>query len=323
MTVFVHKHALLLYFSGAFLIAWVFWFLEPSLRDRDGFVADLFIKFGTYGPVLAAMLVSALSNPERVPSPLRLRLLAGGLALAIAIYINWPTAAWLLSTHAMPSHWILLAIIALLPAWVFFNAHSGLRGVQDLLCSLTRWRTHPLWFLAALFLMLIIGLVGVPLTALLTGQTLGDLFSGIRSSETLNHFGMTFLATALYGGPLGEEAGWRGFALPRLQKRFDPLLASVILGAFWGLWHLPLHLNRLLQSGLREPAQRDPPANVQYHPADTCLHLAVQPLQGKPAGNGPPAHREQRDIKHRCTCRGVIYYNHRRGGNDDRLRPDV
>jgi membrane protease YdiL (CAAX protease family) len=242
VTVFDRNHALLLYLCGAFLIAWIFWFLEPGLRDRDGLAADLFIKFGTYGPVLAAMLVSALSNPERVPAPLGLRLLAGGLVLALAIYINWPTAAWLLSTHATPSHWILLAISTLLPAWVFFNAHSGLRGVQDLLRSLTRWRTHPLWFLAALFLMLVFSLAGVPLTALLTGQTLDDLFSGIRSSETLKHLGLTFFGTALYGGPLGEEAGWRGFALPRLQKRFDPLLASVILGAFWGLWHLPLHL---------------------------------------------------------------------------------
>lgn len=242
MTEFIRKHALPLYFCGAFLIAWVFWFLEPGLRNRDAFLADLFIKFGTYGPVLAAMFISALSNPERVPAPWRLRLLAGGLVLAIAIYINWSTVARLLSTQATLLHWSLLVLLTLLPAWVFFNAHSGLRGVRDLLCSLTRWRTHPLWFLTALFLMLVIGLAGVPLTALLTGQTLSNLFSGIRSSETLNHLGLTFLATALYGGPLGEEAGWRGFALPRLQKRFDPLLASVILGAFWGLWHLPLHL---------------------------------------------------------------------------------
>ena len=87
-----------------------------------------------------------------------------------------------------------------------------------------------------------LSLTGVLLTSLLTGQSLGSLFDGIRSSETLKHFGLTFFGTALYGGPLGEEGGWRGFALPRLQKRFDPLLASVIVAAFWGLWHLPLHL---------------------------------------------------------------------------------
>ena len=242
VTVFTRKHALLLYFCGAFLISWVFWLLEPCLRVRNGLAADLLIKFGTYGPVLAAMLVSALCNPERVPTPLRLRSLAGGLILALAIYINWPTTAWLLSTHGTLLHWILLTVVILLPAWVFFNAHSNLRGVQDLLHSLTRWRTHPLWFMTALFLMLVLSLAGILLTSLLTSQRLADLFSAIGSSETLKHLGLTFFATALYGGPLGEEAGWRGFALPRLQKRFDPLLASVILAGFWGLWHLPLHL---------------------------------------------------------------------------------
>ena len=239
---FIRKHALPLYFCGAFLIAWVFWFMEPGLRHRDGLTASLLIKFGAYGPVLAAMLVSALAYPERVPAPLMRRLLAGGLILGLAIFLNWPTAQHLRSNQGTLLHWSLLAISILLPAWIFFNAHSGLRGVQDLLHTLTRWRTHPLWFLTALFLMLVLSLAGVLLTSLLTGQSLADLFSAIRSSETLKHLGPTFLATALYGGPLGEEGGWRGFALPRLQLRFDPLLASVILAAFWGLWHLPLHL---------------------------------------------------------------------------------
>jgi hypothetical protein len=187
VTQFVRKHALLMYFCGAFLIAWVFWFLEPGLRNRDAWAAGLFIQFGTYGPVLAAMLVSALSNPERVVAPLRLRLLASGLVLAIAVYIHWSTAASLLSLHALPLPWLLWTISVLLPAWVFFNAHSGLRGVRDLLGSLTCWRTHPLWFLVALFVMLILSLIGIPLTALLTDRTWNDLLGGIASSETLKH----------------------------------------------------------------------------------------------------------------------------------------
>jgi uncharacterized protein len=242
MTALFRKHGLPLYFCAAFLVSWTFWFLEPWVRGGNGLAADWFIKFGAYGPVLAAMLVSALADPGRVRAPLGPRLFAGGLGLAMAISINWPTATWLWSTQATPLDWLLLAIGTLLPGWVLFNAHCGVRGVQELLCSLTRWRVHPLWFLAAVFLMPMISLAGLPLTSWLTGQTLDDLFRGIRASETLKHVAITFVGTALYGGPLGEEGGWRGFALPRLQARFDPLLASVILAAFWGLWHLPLHL---------------------------------------------------------------------------------
>ena len=50
----------------------------------------------------------------------------------------------------------------------------------------------------------------------------------------------TLLLTAvIFGGQ--EEPGWRGFALPRLQQRHTPLVATLILGLGWGIWHVPLY----------------------------------------------------------------------------------
>jgi membrane protease YdiL (CAAX protease family) len=49
----------------------------------------------------------------------------------------------------------------------------------------------------------------------------------------------TYNYSTLLGGPLFEEPGWRGFALPRLESLFSPILSSLILGALWASWHLP------------------------------------------------------------------------------------
>lgn len=53
---------------------------------------------------------------------------------------------------------------------------------------------------------------------------------------------VTVFVPNLSGGPLGEESGWRGFALGRLQQRLNPTLSAVIVGFFWANWHLPLIL---------------------------------------------------------------------------------
>jgi hypothetical protein len=49
------------------------------------------------------------------------------------------------------------------------------------------------------------------------------------------------MAIALFIGPV-EELGWRGVALPLLQRRFAPLWSALILGAFWAVWHAPSFL---------------------------------------------------------------------------------
>ena len=49
-----------------------------------------------------------------------------------------------------------------------------------------------------------------------------------------------FVIVFFLGGPLGEEPGWRGFALPRLQRRYGPLVGSLILAPLWAFWHLPV-----------------------------------------------------------------------------------
>ena len=66
--------------------------------------------------------------------------------------------------------------------------------------------------------------------------------SEVDSSFTVTSWGMLiyFFVKNFLAGPLGEELGWRGFAQIELQKRHSPLKASLIIGFWWGMWHLPI-----------------------------------------------------------------------------------
>lgn len=62
------------------------------------------------------------------------------------------------------------------------------------------------------------------------------------SAFKISSWGMLFyfFIKNLLAGPLGEEIGWRGFAQIELQKKHSPLTASIIIGFWWGMWHLPI-----------------------------------------------------------------------------------
>ncbi|MBD2692697.1 CPBP family intramembrane glutamic endopeptidase [Anabaena catenula] len=67
---------------------------------------------------------------------------------------------------------------------------------------------------------------------------------------SINFWSGLIIAMFLDAGGLFEENGWRGFALPLLQKRFRPLQASIILGFFWSMWHIPVKINLLFDYGI-------------------------------------------------------------------------
>jgi membrane protease YdiL (CAAX protease family) len=102
-----------------------------------------------------------------------------------------------------------------------------------LLRRIVLWRVGLGWYLFAL--------VGIPVVMALGTLILPGGFASLRSlglGYVLTYLSIFPLVVVL-GGPLFEEIGWRGFALPRLQPLHGPLLGTLILGLLWALWHLP------------------------------------------------------------------------------------
>jgi membrane protease YdiL (CAAX protease family) len=94
------------------------------------------------------------------------------------------------------------------------------------------WRCSPGWYA---FLLL-----GVPLIFIVGSALRGNLVSEFFPFPSLGA-GLLALLLAAVKGPV-EEFGWRGLALPLLQRKWTPFTAGLILGAIWALWHLPAFL---------------------------------------------------------------------------------
>ena len=124
---------------------------------------------------------------------------------------------------------------------------EGGSGVRRLLARLVRWRVGWQPYVIVVFLVPLIFLAtflasGLPVVE----GMLPDLFANLVLLVPIG-----ILAAIIVGaGPLGEELGWRGFALPRLLEQFGDLGSSVILGVIWAFWHLPIFLFADWRNGL-------------------------------------------------------------------------
>jgi membrane protease YdiL (CAAX protease family) len=113
---------------------------------------------------------------------------------------------------------------------------EGRPGILHFLWRFVLWRVNVIWYVIALLgpmLLLNLGLVVQP----------GSLTTFTPPTmEAVAAFPQFFFLVLFIGGPFLEEPGWRGFALPRMQKKWGPLIATLILGVLWAAWHFPLFL---------------------------------------------------------------------------------
>jgi membrane protease YdiL (CAAX protease family) len=128
-----------------------------------------------------------------------------------------------------------------LAALIVTAIESGRPGVRQLLRRVVQWRVGIQWYFVALFSFLSIWLVAYSLVY--RGASLINL---IQNWQLLFSVFLPNVILGIFIPSLGEEPGWRGFALPRLQTSYGPLLGTAILGLLHSLWHLPAFFTPLL-----------------------------------------------------------------------------
>jgi uncharacterized protein len=125
-------------------------------------------------------------------------------------------------------------------AFVVTALAGGYAGIRELLGRVFRWRVGVGWWIVAVVGPVILFFIAAAISRLLFGgwPELGEF----GRSEEFAFLGLIpyWVANIVFYG-FGEEVGWRGFALPRLQTgRRSALTAALILSLFWAAWHIPL-----------------------------------------------------------------------------------
>ena len=162
----------------------------------------------------------------------------------VAFAFSW--AFWLLAMlkardliSSLPLPALFLGAFGPMVAAVALSTQEGGRaGLRSLLSRIVRWRVAPFWYGVAFLGPILVQLVAMALHVVLGGRP-PDLPAMVGMLPTV----LAFFVYMLIQVGIGEEVGWRGYALPKLQAGYSALVSSVILGVIWTLWHLPLFFN--------------------------------------------------------------------------------
>ncbi|MBN1211962.1 MAG: CPBP family intramembrane metalloprotease [candidate division Zixibacteria bacterium] len=234
----IKQHQVLAFYLLVFVISWPAMFIAFFLFPRNQALQAPFGLIASFCPVLIALLISAVAKPE----PKQARRPIRWLVFICAWFFTWAVmclhTGYIRGVTLEMQILIPTGLVALLPGWLISCAFSRVPGVKELFGTLLKPKGNIVWYLAALFIVPVVQLIGAGITSLAGGEVSFALSS--RSFlDTVIFLGLVFLNGLLVSGGINEETGWRGFVLPRLQARFPVIGAIVIVWFFWALWHIP------------------------------------------------------------------------------------
>ncbi len=249
MKTLAQKHPVITFLLITFAWTWLFWFAAMPFRGQTLLVTAI-VLIGGYGPAISGILTLDLRSdqkpsisPKRIMTMLLISAVIFGVLTLRYLAGNISNFDILAEDLTLTTPIVVIAVIAsLVGGWVFSSAVSDNTEVRTCMASILPTRLPPLWILFAVLFYPIMILASWGLSALFG---MNAEYPGLWEQpalEILPLYSLTFCMTLLIQGG-NEEIGWRGFMQPELQKRFNPLVAALIVSVFWSLWHLPLFLN--------------------------------------------------------------------------------
>lgn len=237
LTDWIRRHPVVAFFLLTFAITWGLGFSYDAALKRNEIWAFPLAFVATCGPALAGILLTAICNTQ----PRQGKRRAFWIAFTVALLVSGTVfvANNTLINHA-PLKPILVGFAFLLAvpvAFIIAFAWSRIPAVRSYLSSLVRIRGVWNWVLIALVLIPVLFLVSIFASSLLDRQPLNSHPFENTGLTLIGLIAVKFAYQFFFFNATGEEVGWRGFALPRLQTGLSPLVAILILTFFWAPWH--------------------------------------------------------------------------------------
>ncbi len=236
LSISIRRYPLISFFIFTFSFSWIL-FLIYILNPNE--LSTLLLIFSIYAPALSAIIISKITGNKQNCDNTRVKWITFLIIWVIATFIF--ILNYLIQIADLPFLIIIGSIIlGLLPALVVSSGFSQNLDIRAIFRSYIKPEGHFGWYILAILYLPVIFLIGIVIT-LGFGQPVVwmSLPTGV---ELFGLIILTFLYTFFFGAGTNEEPGWRGFALPKLQLKYSPLVSSLILGLIWGLWHAPIYL---------------------------------------------------------------------------------
>ncbi|HOU13310.1 MAG TPA: CPBP family glutamic-type intramembrane protease [Anaerolineae bacterium] len=266
LSAWIKGHQVTAFFILTFAITWGLGFSYDAVIRKGNFLLAPLVFVATCGPALAGITITTITHTQPREGIKR--------AYWIAFLVAWGVSALVfLANNTVINHapfspiMVGFTLVSVIPvAFVISMAYSRIPAVKRYLASLVRLRGVWGWVLLALVLFPVLVLLSN-----LVGSLLGKQSSAARpfSGTGLALIGLVavkFFYQVFFFNATGEEAGWRGFALPRMQSLTSPLVACLVLNVFWPLWHLFLWM-----------AEGKPVYSLEYWGQTYLIHLSFVP----------------------------------------------
>ena len=236
-TDFIRRQQVVAFFAVAFVISWGSAFAWDAVLNRDQGLLLPLAFVSTCGPGLAGIIVSAVINTQPKQGPRKTFWIAFLLAWIVSALVCLANFVFFEGLSLSLPVIIIFTVSVIPVAFIVASAYSRIPAVRNHLASLLRLRGVWGWALLALVFFPAFLLLSLPVDSILNKQPLSSYPFPEISLSLIGLIVVKFFYQFFFFNATGEETGWRGFALPRLQAQTSPLLAALIISVFWTTWH--------------------------------------------------------------------------------------